>query len=152
MKSNTLLTIGLIGIGSLFGVGAAAQHEEHHPDSQATQPSSQTPTQPGTAGPGMMGGRNDGHDEHDDGTESANVRQHEQDDGEHGRDAERKRPRENEVDDGAAERDARTGARPDDAAGRHDAKHVRDDDQKMSDDGRRRQAVHKIGIAQGRKT
>jgi hypothetical protein len=56
MKSNALLTIALIGVVSLFGVGAAAQHEEHHPDSQATQPNSQTPTQPGTAGSGMMGG------------------------------------------------------------------------------------------------
>jgi len=56
MKSNMLLTVALIGALSLFSVGAAAQHEEHHPDSQPTQPQAQTPTQPGTAEPGMMGG------------------------------------------------------------------------------------------------
>jgi hypothetical protein len=111
MRNKTLLNMSLISVLALFSVGASAQHEEHHPESQATQPRAQTPTQPqpGTTGPGMMGG-DDGDDEHDDGTESANVRQYEQNDGKHGCDAARKNFRENEVHDGSAERDARTDA------------------------------------------
>src|SRR5579863_249919 len=58
MRRNMLLPVLLIGGLAMFSVGAAAQHEEHHPESQATQPQAQTPTQPqpGTPGTGMMGG------------------------------------------------------------------------------------------------
>lgn len=54
---HTILKMGmLVGILAVFAAGAVAQHEEHHPDSQATQPQAQTATQPGAAGSGMMGG------------------------------------------------------------------------------------------------
>ena len=46
MRSKVLLTISLIGAVAVFSVGASAQHEEHHPESQATQPQAQTPTRP----------------------------------------------------------------------------------------------------------
>ena len=51
MKSNALLTIALIGVVSLFGVGAVAQHEEHHSDSQATQPQARLQPSPERRGP-----------------------------------------------------------------------------------------------------
>jgi len=54
---HTILKMGmLIGVLVLFAAGAVAQHEEHYPDSHATQPQAQTPTQSGTAGSGMMSG------------------------------------------------------------------------------------------------
>jgi hypothetical protein len=49
-----ILEMGMLaGVLAVFAVGAVAQREEHHPDSQATQPQAQTPTEPQ---PGMMGG------------------------------------------------------------------------------------------------
>jgi hypothetical protein len=57
-----MMKMGMLAAGlTVFATGAAAQHEEHHPEeqatqSQATQPKTQNPAQPGTMGPGMMGG------------------------------------------------------------------------------------------------
>ena len=48
---HKILKMGmLVGVLAVFAAGAIAQHEVHHPDSQATQ------TQPGMMGSGRMGG------------------------------------------------------------------------------------------------
>ena len=44
----------LVAVLAVSGAGAFAQHEEHHPDSQAIQP--QAPNTPGMSGSGMMSG------------------------------------------------------------------------------------------------
>lgn len=59
---HTILKMGMVALMlAAFTGGAVAQHEEHHPEGQATQPQATQPKtensmQPGTAGPGMMGG------------------------------------------------------------------------------------------------
>jgi hypothetical protein len=54
MRHRICTAMLLVGALSLVSVGVGAQREGH-PESEATQPKDQTPTQPGTAGPGMMG-------------------------------------------------------------------------------------------------
>jgi hypothetical protein len=53
---NKVMKVGMLAVVlGAFAVGAVAQHEEHHPQGQASQPQSQTaPSQPGA--PGMSGG------------------------------------------------------------------------------------------------
>jgi hypothetical protein len=52
---NKVMKVGMLAaVLGAFAVGAVAQHEEHHPQGQGSQPQSQTaPSQPGA--PGMMG-------------------------------------------------------------------------------------------------
>lgn len=62
MRNKIMMKMGMLAaVLAVFTIGAVAQHEEHHPEEQATQPQAtqpknQNPTQPGTMGPGMMGG------------------------------------------------------------------------------------------------
>ncbi len=53
---NKVMKVGMLAaVLGAFAVGAVAQHEEHHPQGQASQPQSQTaPSQPGA--PGIMSG------------------------------------------------------------------------------------------------
>ena len=54
MRHKVYAVTLLIGVMTLFAGAAVAQHEEHHPQSQAPQGQTQ-PTQPSPAQPGMMG-------------------------------------------------------------------------------------------------
>ena len=55
MRTKMMKMGMLAAVLGLFAVGAVAQHEEHHPQGQASQPQAKTtPSQPGA--PGMMSG------------------------------------------------------------------------------------------------
>lgn len=52
MRHTLVATSLLAGTLSVFAIGAAAQHADHHPEDQTTQDQ----TKPSQAQPGMMGG------------------------------------------------------------------------------------------------